>query len=364
MPGVRVPAPDALVEALLRPGHPLAVLDPGWPVALRAAAETDLARGVSDGDLGDGDLVLFTSGSSGRPRGVVRTLGSWQTSLAPLSEVTDIGADDVVWLPGPLWSSLSLYGAFHAASVGAQWVTHDARRATAVHLVPTVLADLLEGPERVPNLRTVVVAGAALPEPVRAAATARGWRVVEYYGAAELSFVASREGPGPMRAFPGADVQVRDGAVWVRSPYLARGYLGARGGPLLRDGEWASVGDLARPLDDGFVVLGRGDAVVVTGGHTVVAEEVEAALAEVAGVQAVAVLGLPHERLGQYVVALVVRSSHAPASRDDLDRVVAGLPGAARPRRVLEVTQLPMTPAGKVARDRLAGLAAGAAPLR
>ncbi|HZI96024.1 MAG TPA: hypothetical protein VFD41_00710, partial [Actinomycetales bacterium] len=109
---------------------------------------------------------------------------------------------------------------------------------------------------------------------------------MEYYGAAELSFVAWRGDDGPLRPFPGARLRVVDGVLWVSSPYLAEGYLStpppvikhSDPGPLMRDGDWATVGDLARSVDGGVEVLGRGDAAVVTGGHTVVAEEVEAAV--------------------------------------------------------------------------------------
>ena len=77
------------------------------------------------------------SGSTGRPRGVVRSLASWQLSLDPLSELTGIGPGDVVWVPGPLTSSLYLYGAFHARTVGAVVVAHPSRAVTAAHLVPS-----------------------------------------------------------------------------------------------------------------------------------------------------------------------------------------------------------------------------------
>ena len=364
---VELPQPAGLVTALHDPvrRRPLAVLDPSWPAALRRQATAELSEAARQGRLAPDDLVVFTSGSTGRPRGVVRSRGSWAASLQPLSQVSGIGPDDVVWVPGPLTSSLSLYGAFHAAAVGAQCVCvpapQVAAKATAAHLVPTALAAAVESAALLPRLRTVVVAGGVLPDGLRHKADSLGWRVVEYYGAAELSFVGVRDAPGPMLDFPGAQVEVRAGRIWVRSTYLARGYLTPDdAGPLSRDGDWASVGDLGRRLSSGWVVAGRGDIAIVTGGHTVLAEEVEAVLSAVEGVRSVAVIGLAHERLGQYVAAVVVAERPVRAA---LVRAVASLAPPARPRRWLAAEDLPTTSSGKLARSQVAALAPGLAPL-
>jgi acyl-CoA synthetase (AMP-forming)/AMP-acid ligase II len=271
-----------------------------------------------------------------------------------------------VWLPVPLTSTLSLYGGLHARAVGAR--THRGpglpATATATHLVPTVLAhacDQVEGgaPSR---LRCVVVAGAALPAAQRARAERLGWQVLEYYGAAELSFVGLRRGPGPMADFPGAQTRLDDDLLWVRSPYVCRGYLTDDApGALRRDGEWVSVGDRARRVDAGWEVLGRGSAAVTTGGHTVLVEDVERALAAVPGVLDVAVLGLPHAALGEQVAAVVV--TEEGVRRRHLERSVRDLPPAARPRRWLQAPSVPRTSSGKIRRDEVARQAADLPPL-
>lgn len=354
------------VDALLDAGRrsPLVVLDPSWPAAQREQAAADVASGVCQGRVEPDDLVLFTSGSTGRPRGVVRSVGSWRRSLGPLSEVTGIGPADTVWVPGPLTSSLYLYGAFHAAAVGADVAVRPSAQVTAAHVVPGVLADAVEDAGSLPRLRTVVVAGDTLPEPLRQRATALGWRVVEYYGAAELSFVGWRDTAGPFHDFPGAQVEVRDDVLWVRSPYCCKGYLSPEcdgQAPLRRVGDWATVGDLGRRHGDGWLVSGRGGAAVVTGGHTVVVEEVESVIALVPGVAEVAVVGLPHPRLGQYVVAVVVSDRPVRAA---VVGAAATLPPAARPRRWLAAQRLPRTAGGKPARAEVAALAGSLPPLR
>ena len=362
---------DAFAAAM-DAGRTCAVVDPAWPTALREAA-TDQVR--SSG-IGRERLVLFTSGSTGSPRAVVRTHRSWVASLDALTQIIGATPDDVVHLPGPLTSSLYLYGAWHAARLGARVLVadDDASPATLVHAVPGQLARMVSAPEVWPSLRTVVVAGDLVPAPLRSAARDIGWRVVEYYGAAELSFVAWRDDDGPLRPFPGARLRVRDGVLWVASPYLAEGYLPPPGvikhlvppppgvikhsdplpGPLLTRDGWATVGDLAREVPGGFEVLGRGSAAVTTGGHTVVAEEVEAALLMVPGVADAVVVGTPDARLGQAVAAVVVLE--VAVSRQALDAALRRLPAPARPRRWYFAGALPRTAAGKP--DRAAMLAA------
>ena len=104
----------------------------------------------------------------------------------------------------------------------------------------------------------VVVAGDRLPRDLADRARATGAQVSHYYGAAELSFVAWGTSEADLRPFPGAEVQVRGGVVWVRSPYLSLGYDGAEG-PFTVDADgFATVGDRGS-LDGGILtVAGRG----------------------------------------------------------------------------------------------------------
>jgi long-chain acyl-CoA synthetase len=360
---------DAVSRAL-RTGHALAVLDPTWPREFLATATQQVADADSSGLVGRGDLVVFSSGSTGRPRGIVRTVESWRASVCVLSDLTGITAEDTVWLPGPLWSSLFLYGAFHAHAVGARVILRDVEpdesaRATALHCVPSQLPGLLDRAEAggLPLVRRVVVGGDHGAALLRQRCEAAGWQIVEYYGAAELSFVAWRDSPGPFRVFPGVETELREGVLWARSPYLARGYLTdhptsrtttADDGPFRIDPSgWGTVSDLALEAPGGLEILGRGNSVVTSGGHTVVVEDVERLLRGLPDVDEVAVLGLPHPRLGQVLTAIVVGS----AADADLRTAVAGVPAPSRPRRWLHADTLPRTSGGKVRRGDLAELA-------
>lgn len=348
-----------VVSRAVRAGDAFAVLDPSWPQPFREMATDQVEAAVSGGLVGRGDMVVFSSGSTGRPRGIVRTVGSWQASVASLRVITGITKEDRVWLPGPLWSSLFLYGAFHAAAVGAQPIFKgdDPAGATVLHCVPTQIPGLLERADAggLPLIRLAVVAGDHLPDPLRQRCEKAGWRVLEYYGAAELSFVLWRDHNTGFRAFPSVETELREGMLWARSPYLARGYLSAGAdGPFQLDPHgWATVGDLAQELAGGLEVLGRGDTAVTWGGHTVVVEEVERLLCGLPGVDDVAVLGMHHPRLGQVLTAIVVGS--APDAT--LRAAVAVIPTPSRPRRWLHADALPRTSAGKLRRDAIPDLA-------
>lgn len=350
----------ARLWAAAQDGTSVAVLDPAWPPALRRAAEDALDRANIPG----GSLVLFTSGSSGRPRGVIRTADSWLASVGPLTEITGIGADDVVWLPGSPTSTMTLYGGWHALAVGARVRAAETwpRAAppadvTALHAAPRVLAAAVSAAERghLRHVRVAVVAGAPLPAELRGRAAGLGWRVVEYYGAAELSFVAWRTKAVSYQRFPGVEVEIRASEIWARSAYVCDGYLDPDDdGPLRTDGGWATVGDLGREQDGGLVVLGRGDAAVTTGGRTVVVEEVETAIREhaeaPAGIDDVVVTSIPHPLLGELLVAVVaVRGGmdDGALNRAALDRTASELPEWSRPRRWWLVEELPRTTAGK-----------------
>lgn len=352
--------PARLLAALDGPG-PVAVLD-HRATALVAAVDAALPAAPPGAWL-----VALTSGSTAVPRAVCRTRASWEASVAPLAAWTGVGPGLRVLVPGPLSSTLFLHAAWHTRRVGAELLLaplHTNQPWDVVHLVPHQLDRLLASEADVRG-RTAVVAGAALAAGTAARAAERGLLVLTYYGAAELSFVARARGAAPLSPFPGAQVDVRDGLLWVRSPYLASGYLplDASGppAPLQRDGEgWASVGDRARLVPRGIVVLGRGDTAVQTGGATVPVADVEAVLREAPGVRDAAVVGTSHPVLGEVVTAVVEAS---PQTRAATLRAWSRprLSAEQQPRRWLLVDALPRTAAGKVDRAATAALAASGA---
>jgi acyl-CoA synthetase (AMP-forming)/AMP-acid ligase II len=319
----------------------------------------------------DAAWATLTSGSSGTPRIVLRNAASWAESFpavsALLADPAVPDAERVVALPAPPSSSLTLFSLAHALGGGPRPVLPGQdggfADATSFHGTPQALRALLDGggPSRV---RTALVGGSHLDENLRADAESRGIRVISYYGAAELSFVAVDDGSG-LRPFPGVDIDVRDGELWVRSPYVALGYLGA-GGPLRTDGEWATVGDLAEfdlglnlgtSVDTGTRTLrlrGRADGAILTASATVIPEEVEAELRRLPAIADAVVFGLPAGNVGALVAAMVEPAPGSPAiTAGELRGSTSSRLGPAHRPRIWFTGELPRNASGKPARAEI-----------
>jgi acyl-CoA synthetase (AMP-forming)/AMP-acid ligase II len=358
-------ATDALVErlrAVRAAGDVPLVTDGRLPEAHREAVHA-LVRDVR---LPSGAAwAALTSGSSGAPRVVVRTAASWAESFPAVSALLHDAAvprsERVVALPAPPSSSLTLFSLAHALGGGprpvfpGQGPGGDLAEATAFHGTPQSLRALLDG-GRLPRLRTALVGGSHLDQGLRADAESRGIRVISYYGAAELSFVAVDDGTG-LRPFPGVDVDVRDGELWVRSPFVALGYLGT-GGPLRTDGAWATVGDLAELDGDAGTgtlrLRGRADGAIITASATVIPEEVEAELRQVPAIADAVVFGVPAGGVGALVAAMVEPAPGSPAiTANSLRSSTASRLGPAHRPRIWFTGELPRNTSGKPARAEI-----------
>ncbi len=369
--------PDAL--ALVGPGgvtySRTALLDRAAAAAPTIAVTDDDPVTALTGLLaaqarGEAFLDLPTSGSTAAPRRVRRTVESWMASLPVFDVITGLCAEDVVWAPGSPRSTLTLYACWQALAAGvpviadgpwhgrAPWLERFGP--TIVQCAAPLLGRILADPP--PTLRRAVVAGAPLPAAVLARSRSAGIEVVEYYGAAELSFVAvDLDGTG-LRPFPGVQVDVRGDVLWARSAYLCHGYtdrpgrgIGATPGPLRRDSEgWATVGDRAEIVDGVIRLLGRPDAATVAG-HTVHLADVEAALRDVPGVIEVVCLAEPEATTGERVMAVLLGDPEVADLPQRVRRAARSrLAPAARPTRVVVVAEFPRTPGGKPDRARLA----------
>lgn len=293
----------------------------------------------------DGAVVaLPTSGSTARPRTVLRTTTSWTQSFGHVEELTGLDPSSRLWVPGPLSSTMNLFAAVHARFLGAALVP-TAREATHAVLTPAALERALGS-----GLADVaaIVAGDGLSPALHGRATAAGVRVWHYYGAAELSFVAWGPHRDALRPFPGVEVRVGAGRIWTRSPYLCDGYDGTPGPLQVAPDGFVTVGDRGRLADEVLTVLGRDDA-VTTGGATVRVADVESVLRPAASGEVV-VVGAPHERLGAVLSAVLTDPEDlAPVRRAARERLL----GAERPRWWFHLSALPLTDAGKLDRGRL-----------
>lgn len=309
---------------------------------------------------GSATLRLPTSGSSGRPRVIERTVTSWTSSLPAFDVAVGLRGDDVIWAPGTGSATLTLYAIWQALAAGVPvlasgpWrgvtdqIADAVRTVTVVQCVPVVLDRILDAAEAdaMPRLRVAAVAGAGMPAALRERALAHGLHLVEFYGAAELSFVAIDTDGAGLRPFPGVEVDLREGVLWARSPYICNGLADSEG--------WASADDRAEAGPDGTLrIAGRGEDAVNVAGHTVRVEDVEEVLGAVPGVAELVCLAHPDAHLGERLVAVV----RARAGADPLTALRAAaealLPPPARPARYVVVQDFPRTGSGKVARATL-----------
>jgi long-chain acyl-CoA synthetase len=292
------------------------------------------------------DLLAFrTAGTAGQARTVVRISRSWTASYPHVSTLLDMTRASRVWVPGPLSASMNLFAAAHASWAGAEVVAGPSN-ATHAHLTPWLLRRQLADDPAVLSGLHLVVAGDRLSSSLRDTAVGMGARVSHYYGAAELSFVAWGEHAGSLRPFPGVEVAVRDGELWVRSPYVCTGYAEPQH-VLRRDADgWLTVGDRGEvePEEGGRVtVFGRAGG-VTTAGATVLEADIEHALRlEASG--DVAVVGVPHPDLGHVVAAVVTHPDDVARLQEVSRRVLAP---QQRPRRWFHLGSLPLTGNGKV----------------
>lgn len=320
----------------------------GEPVALRQGA---------------GATVLFTSGTTGRPKGCLRPESAEAARLAEMTATYSLRSDDVHLIVCPLAHSAP--GAFLRAGrrAGAKTIlmprfdvdtfVEAARVATVVFLVPTQVERILSRAPAPGALRAVIVAGAPFAPATRArfAAWLGPGKLWEFYGSSEtgtISVTPPDAPPGPPGFVghppPGVEVRVVDGEIQVRSAACMAGYLGE---PPLAPGSFVAPGDLGELTEDGGVVLldRKGD-LVISGGANVYPAEVERALMEHPAVQGAVVFGRPHPDWGEEVCALVAAAVPEAELRAFLRERIAGYK-IPKTMRFVAVEDLPIGPSGK-----------------
>ncbi|GIG60242.1 acyl-CoA synthetase [Longispora fulva] len=320
---------------------------------------------------GDAALILYTSGTTGAPKGVQLSAAALAADLDALAEAWAWTPDDTLVHGLPLFHVHGLVlGLLGALRTGSRLVhtgrpapaTYASARGTLYFGVPTVWSRIVAEPDAARELRAarlLVSGSAALPVPVFARLEElTGHRPVERYGMTETLITISSRADGERRpghvGTPLAGVEARlageDGELQVRGTTLFDGYLN-RPSPFTEDG-WFATGDIAELVDGQYRIVGRASTdLIKSGGYRIGAGEVENALLAHPGVREAAVVGMPHEDLGQEVVAFVVASG--VTARDLIDFVARELSVHKRPRRVVLVGALPRNAMGKVQKKLL-----------
>ena len=320
-----------------------------------------------------------TSGTTGTPKGVYSGLLDDDQAAALVAEERDLWgfvSDDVNLVLSPLYHSAPLRFAMGTTLAGGRVVIPgpfdpeaitaaiETERPTSMFCVPTHLQRLFAHWDEVgvPDLspfRLVAHAGAPCPVAVKERLVelfpeGSTW---EFYGSTEGQFTACRseewqQRPGTVGgARPGRELSTdEDGTIWCRVPAHAR--FTYFGDPEKTAAAWRgdafTVGDLGRLDDDGYLWLeGRRDDLIISGGVNVYPVEVELALADLPGIDEVAVFGAPDERWGQRVCAAVIGTA---SPGEIVAHARSKLAAYKCPKEIYAVTELPRTPMGKVRR--------------
>lgn len=341
---------------------------------------------------------FYTSGTTGRPKGVVHTHRSVVLNLHANAAELDVSSNDRQLLMTPLTHSagVSLWSGLLRGTTAIVWKGFDADRALAAidrydvswtYMVPTMIYRVLNRYDptehNLGSLETVAYGSAPMsPSRLREALEIFGPIFIQFYAQTEIPNIVTTLGKQEHEYALEAnqeelltsagkpclmsDVKIvnpdtgeplpanEEGEIAATAPYRMREYHNRPKATreTLRDG-WILTGDMGKIDQDGFVyLLGRKHDMIITGGMNVYPTEVEDALSEHPSVGAVAVIGVPHEDWGEAVLAVVVPTDDLsePELKSHADEVLAD---HKKPKRVRLVDELPTTSYGKVDKQAL-----------
>jgi long-chain acyl-CoA synthetase len=347
------------------------------------------APGSSDRRDTDDAVILYTSGTTGRPKGAELTHAGLVSNAEVTARLFGVRPDDVVMGCLPLFHVFGLTCGLNVSVASAATLTLLPRfdpakaldimqrdRVTIFEGVPTMYAAMLHLPDADPaktaTLRLCASGGAAMPvEILRGFEKKFGCIILEGYGLSETSPVASFNHPDRVRKpgsigtpIEGVEMRLIDdgwntvpageiGEIAIRGPNVMKGYWNKPEATAeVMSGGWFRTGDMARVDEDGYYfIVDRKKDLIIRGGYNVYPREIEEVLHEHPAVAEVAVIGIPHPDLGEEVGAAVALKPGASATTDELrsfakDRVAA----YKYPRRVWLVDELPKGPTGKILR--------------
>ncbi|MHB1171888.1 MAG: AMP-binding protein [Lacisediminihabitans sp.] len=357
------------------------------PAPRRSLTEAVVHRAVHDDDP---LLIIFTSGTLGRAKGVVLTHSNCFWTNLSLSRIAEITSKDVVLAVMPQyhvggWNIQPLLAWWMGATVVLERtfdpgrVLHliEDRRITTTMGVPANYLFLAQHPRfdeaDLGSLRHAIVGGAPMPAPLLRTWHARGVALTQGYGLTEASpnvlclpdeDARSKVGLAG-KPYPHVEVAVADpatgehlsgpasGELLVRGPGVFSGYFRSpeETALVLLDG-WLRTGDLVRRDQDGYyAVVDRIKDIFISGGESIAPAEVESVLCDHPAVADAAVIGVPDERWGEVGIAyVVIRPGEHTDEQDILERAREQLAGFKLPKHVRFVTDIPRSLSGKVLR--------------
>ena len=343
----------------------------------------------------DTAVIVYTSGTTGHPKGAELTHIQLYMNADIPGRLFDVQPDDVVVTVLPLFHvfglssildvcvrfacTMSLVPRFTAAAVLAA-IQRD--RATIFEGVPTMFADLLSSPDLdrydLSSLRVAISGGASIPAPVLDAFEQRlGVVILEGYGMTETASTttfnpsaAERRAYSVGKPIWGTQTQVWDdegcplppgpehvGEIVTRGLHVMKGYLNRPEATAATfSGDWLHTGDLGYFDEDGFLfIVSRKKDLIIRGGYNVYPSEIENVLHAHPAVAEAAVVGVPDERLGEEVMAVVIARAAVELGEYELVSWCRERLAAYKCPRIFQFrAELPKNTLGKVLKDELA----------
>jgi long-chain acyl-CoA synthetase len=366
-------------------GAELIAVAPGEFEQLVMAAEA--VQGVVDRAGDDDAVILYTSGTTGTPKGAQLTHDNLRRNAEVSRGLHDTSADDVILGALPLFHSFGQTCTLNAGIGAGATITLLPRfdpakaleiiqrdKVTIFMGVPTMYGAMLHAPERegadLSSLRLCVSGGASLPlELMREFEAAFDAVILEGYGLSETSPVASfnhsaehRKSGSIGTPIEGVQMKVVDeddnevptgevGEIVIKGHNVMKGYWGRDDATqeAIRDG-WFHSGDMAKVDEDGyFFIVDRKKDMIIRGGYNVYPREVEEVLYEHPAVREAAVLGIPHPDWGEEVgAAVALKEGESITAQELRDYVKEQVASYKYPREIWFVDELPKGPTGKI----------------
>ena len=361
-----------------------------------------VGESLEPGDASGDDVVMlaYTSGTTGRPKGVPLSHANLLSSVRSVMWAWRWDARDVLVHALPFSHQHGLSAVHISLLCGSRAVVHskfdperlckaiEAEKATVLFAVPAIY-EKLAGWEEIEDtnfssLRLAVSGSSGLsPALARKVSSILGQDVLERYGSTESGLSVSNPYDGPRKfgtvgfPLPGTELALvdeggdsvrpgEDGEIVLRGPQVFSGYWNlpdATEGSFY-PGAWFRTGDVGRvdPEDGYLSITGRLKEMIITGGLNVYPREVELVLEDHAAVENAAVVGVPSERWGEEVVAFVVPARDGEVDGEELAaHARERLSSYKCPKRFFTVDQVPRNEVGKVLRDELVEKAGGGA---
>jgi len=329
-------------------------------------------------------MIMYTSGTTGNPKGVMHSHNSLHALIRQLGEYWHIEPGDSFLVASPI-SHIggSIYAFECPLLLGTTAILHESwdpvaavadmqfyrctHFAGATPFLAGLLAAALDAGTRLPDLKVFICGGASVPPALiqEAAAYFENAAVTRVYGSTEVPVTTvgtpdrsdvrhASESDGRAGT---AEIKLVAGEVRVRGPQMLVGYLHAEDEGDVFDAEgFYRTGDLARWMDDFYLVIdGRSKDIIIRNGENISPKELEDLLVASADISEIAIVGLPHEKTGEQACAVVVAASGASPSVASLAATLAqhGVAKFKYPERVVLWHELPKNDAGKVLKHRI-----------